>query len=128
MYLTEREEQIIALVALGLGNKEIALRLGVSRRTVSTHLERLFVRYGLHSRAHAVAHWLQAQHRSQALELIGPRVADNTTTETCEPPTQLATSLVEAASVRAIDLSPVGAMDEQPILADMVLVDVPLGN
>jgi DNA-binding CsgD family transcriptional regulator len=38
----------------------IASRLGLSRRTVRTHLERLFARHRVHSRAAAVAKWLRA--------------------------------------------------------------------
>ncbi len=54
-----RQRQILALVADGLADKEIAVRLGVSARTVRTHLERLYQRYGLHSRSAAVALWLR---------------------------------------------------------------------
>jgi DNA-binding CsgD family transcriptional regulator len=54
-----RQRQILALVADGLADKEIAARLGVSARTVRTHLERLYQRYGLHSRSAAVALWLR---------------------------------------------------------------------
>ena len=53
--LTSREREILALLADGLGNKQIAARLGISTNTVKTHLELLFERLGVSSRAEAVA-------------------------------------------------------------------------
>lgn len=49
--LTERELQIIAFVALGWPNKQIAKRLQISEWTVSTHLRRIFIKLGVDSRA-----------------------------------------------------------------------------
>ena len=53
--LTNREREILALLADGLGNKQIAARLGISTNTVKTHLELLFEKLGVASRAEAVA-------------------------------------------------------------------------
>lgn len=53
--LTNREREILALLADGLGNKQIAARLGISANTVKTHLELLFEKLGVSSRAEAVA-------------------------------------------------------------------------
>lgn len=53
--LTNREREILALLAEGLGNKQIAARLGISTNTVKTHLELLFEKIGVSSRAEAVA-------------------------------------------------------------------------
>lgn len=61
--LTPREEDILRLIALGLPNKRIAIQLGISERTVAAHLERLFTRLGVHSRAEAVAIWLRTTER-----------------------------------------------------------------
>ena len=55
---TTREDQILRLIAVGLTDKQIALRLGISRKTVGTHLARLFVRGGYHSRTEAVVGWM----------------------------------------------------------------------
>lgn len=55
MSLTNREREILALLADGLGNKQIAARLGISTNTVKTHLELLFEKIGVSSRAEAVA-------------------------------------------------------------------------
>ena len=53
--LSNREREILALLADGLGNKQIAARLGISPNTVKTHLEMLFDKLGVSSRAEAVA-------------------------------------------------------------------------
>jgi DNA-binding NarL/FixJ family response regulator len=53
--LTAREAQILALLAEGLVNKQIAARLGISRHTVKTHLGALFHKLGVSTRAEAVA-------------------------------------------------------------------------
>jgi DNA-binding CsgD family transcriptional regulator len=58
--ITGRQADILALVAGGLTDKEIAERLGISRRTVRTHLEKFFARYGQHNRSGAVAYWLRS--------------------------------------------------------------------
>ncbi len=52
--LTEREREILELVAEGLTNRAIAQRLGLSPRTVEYHLGQIFQRLGVNSRAAAV--------------------------------------------------------------------------
>jgi DNA-binding CsgD family transcriptional regulator len=49
--LTERELQIVQLVAGGYPNKQIANRLHISEWTVSTHLRRIFAKLGVDTRA-----------------------------------------------------------------------------
>ena len=53
--LTQREREVLSLLADGLGNKQIAARLGISPSTVKTHLEILFDKLEVTSRAAAVA-------------------------------------------------------------------------
>ena len=53
--LSTREREILGLLADGLGNKQIAARLGISANTVKTHLELLFDKLDVSSRAEAVA-------------------------------------------------------------------------
>jgi DNA-binding NarL/FixJ family response regulator len=48
--LSARERQVVAAVVDGLSNDEIAGRLGISPKTVESHLRRLFERHGLASR------------------------------------------------------------------------------
>ena len=52
--LTPRERDILLLLADGLGNKQIAARLGISTNTVKTHLELLFEKLDVSSRTEAV--------------------------------------------------------------------------
>ncbi len=53
--LSPREREALRLVAEGLTNREIALRLDVGDETVKTLLARTFAKLGVHRRAEAVA-------------------------------------------------------------------------
>ncbi|NEA97557.1 response regulator transcription factor [Streptomyces sp. SID13726] len=52
--LTAREVEVLALIAEGLSNQEIARKLHVSTATVKTHINNLFTKTGLKDRAQAV--------------------------------------------------------------------------
>ncbi len=53
--LTERELEVLTAVARGDRNKEIALHLGVTERTVKAHLTNVYNKLGVDSRAAAVS-------------------------------------------------------------------------
>jgi DNA-binding NarL/FixJ family response regulator len=64
--LTEREQEVLGLVAEGLSNSAIAQRLIINERTVETHTARIFTKLGLepsddtHRRVAAVLTYLRA--------------------------------------------------------------------
>lgn len=60
--LTKREQQVVALIADGLSNKEIAEALTISPRTVDGHVERILRKLDVSSRTQ-VASWFAAMAR-----------------------------------------------------------------
>jgi DNA-binding NarL/FixJ family response regulator len=54
--LTEREAEILRLIAQGLNNPEIAARLFVTTHTVKSHINRIFAKTGSRDRAAAIGY------------------------------------------------------------------------
>jgi NarL family two-component system response regulator YdfI len=53
--LTERELEVLQALSRGERNKEIAYKLGITERTVKAHLQSIYQKFGVDSRAAAVA-------------------------------------------------------------------------
>jgi DNA-binding NarL/FixJ family response regulator len=54
-HLSEREVEVLQLVAEGWPPAEVASKLVISRKTVSSHMQRILTKLGVHTRAQAVA-------------------------------------------------------------------------
>jgi len=72
--LSEREIEILKLVATGLSNKEIAYQLKISPNTVKVHLKNIFGKIGVVSRTEAAMFavrqgWVEAGNQA-ALEAV----------------------------------------------------------
>lgn len=57
--LTERESEVLVMLARGKANKEIARDLHIGQQTVKTYVSHIFDKLGVHSRTQAVAHALR---------------------------------------------------------------------
>lgn len=58
-HLTERELDVLRALAEGLGNKQIAARLGISSSTVKYHLQSIFAKLDVRTRSEAVSYGLR---------------------------------------------------------------------
>jgi DNA-binding NarL/FixJ family response regulator len=70
--LTPREEQVVALVAEGLGNRQIAAELNLSQHTIKKYLFRIFEKLGVSSRVELVLYAVNNGDPRQAKWLAGP--------------------------------------------------------
>jgi NarL family two-component system response regulator YdfI len=70
--LTDREREVLQAVARGERSKEIASRLGISLRTVGSHLTSIYTKLGVDSRASAVAVGIERGLLSRSF-MPGPR-------------------------------------------------------
>jgi DNA-binding CsgD family transcriptional regulator len=57
--LTDREVQILSLVAAGETTAAIAARLGIAENTVKSHLTNIYAKTGSRNRVQAARHYLQ---------------------------------------------------------------------
>lgn len=62
--LSQRETTVLDWLRQGLSNKEIAMAMGISHRTVQKHLQRIYQRLGVQTRAEAI---VQTQGRARKL-------------------------------------------------------------
>jgi len=61
MSLSPRQVEVIELIAIGAGDKEIADVLGISVETVDFHVREILSRLHAKTRAHAVATYIMKQ-------------------------------------------------------------------
>ena len=59
--LTDREHQVLKLIADGLTNREISCSLSISESTVENHIHHIYGKLGISNRAQAVAHVFQSR-------------------------------------------------------------------
>lgn len=76
--LTAREEQVVTLVAEGIGNREIAAQLGIKENTVKKSLLRIYDKLGVSNRVELVLYSLthRGSGQSEAAHPPLPRTAD----------------------------------------------------
>ncbi len=93
--LTPRELEIVALVAEGLTNREVAQRLYLSHNTVKVHLRNIFVKTGVASRTELtrlaiLKGWVTLPGRpaegAEATEEAAPAVETEAKGEAAAPP------------------------------------------
>ena len=72
VWITERQTEILRLVARGMTSKEIARHEGITLHTVNTHVRRAMLTLGVGTRAAAVA---QIARRRLPRGQAGPRSA-----------------------------------------------------
>ncbi len=81
--LCEREREIVSYVVHGFANREIATRLCISQRTVSTHLVNIYEKLSVHSRSELAAlvratdRIIEAALRGETKQEYGPFVHAN---------------------------------------------------
>ncbi len=68
--LSEREVAVLRLVAHGLGNREMAASLDLSERTVHHHIQHIYQKLGISTRAAATL--FAMQHNLLAVDVLGP--------------------------------------------------------
>lgn len=59
MKLSNREIEILSYLPYGLTDKEIASKLGISNRTVQTHVNRIFLKLGVRNRVSAACFFIR---------------------------------------------------------------------
>jgi DNA-binding CsgD family transcriptional regulator len=80
--LTEREQDVAHLLLQGKSNKQIALELGITTRTVEFHLKNIYTKLGVTSRTEAILKLAE-----QSLwKTTGAVPVESTVAETSDPP------------------------------------------
>jgi ATP/maltotriose-dependent transcriptional regulator MalT len=75
--LTDREREVLELIAAGLSNREIAARMYVATSTIKSYTNSIFRRLGVSSRTQAVAEARALNLLPTSLAVAQPKVAPN---------------------------------------------------
>lgn len=70
--LTDRQRELMSLVAAGHSNAQVARRLGITTGTVRAHLQQIYARLGVHGRGEAVALLHHPADVDTAAGVLGP--------------------------------------------------------
>jgi DNA-binding CsgD family transcriptional regulator len=74
---SEREKDVVKLLLQGRGNKQIALELGISTRTVEFHLSNIYAKLGVHSRSEAILKFTESDLRESTAGFPVKSTVDN---------------------------------------------------
>ncbi len=102
--LTNRESQLVTLLAQGLKNKEIAATLSISEGTVKVYLSRLFQKVGVKDRFELALYGLR---NLQNLQMLGPGPAEAL-------PAEVRTGSVPFRALRTLVLERPGSAFRKP--------------
>lgn len=75
---TRRESEVLQLLQQGLSNKQIAMALGITERTVEFHLSNIFTKLGVNSRTEAVIRLADQAIQQPSATSTGTAIRDST--------------------------------------------------
>ena len=68
MKLSKREQEVLSYLPHGLTDKEIAIKLGISKRTVQTYINRVFIKLGVRNRVGAACIFVRYNNINSSLD------------------------------------------------------------
>ena len=87
--LTPREDEVVRLVAEGIGNRDVALQLGVKENTVKKSLLRIYDKLGVSNRVELVLYALTHSGANRRTSALSQSQADIEVAGECMDPTQV---------------------------------------
>ncbi|MFY9225065.1 MAG: helix-turn-helix transcriptional regulator [Blastocatellia bacterium] len=74
--LTDREKEVVKLLADGYANEEVGTILGLSRRTIEAHRARVMLKLNIHTLPGLVKYCIQNEITTLDTHRSDPRLAD----------------------------------------------------